>query len=67
MIDDENENDDVSVWEIWVKMRIVIEFDSKTCLFVEELNDSKTDRFNDVSISLSCECFFLIQMTNETR
>jgi hypothetical protein len=62
MIDDENENDDIFAWKIWVEMRIVIEFDFKTCLFDEKLNDSKINRFDDVSIeiSTSCEYFFLI-------
>ncbi len=69
MIVDEDENDTAADWEIWVEMRIVIEFDFKTCLFVWELIDSKIDRFDDVSIeiSTSCKCFFLIQMTDETR
>jgi hypothetical protein len=69
MIDVEDESDAAVDWKIWVKIRIVIEFDFKTCLFVEKLIDSKIDRFDDFSIeiSTSCECFFLIQMTNETR
>jgi hypothetical protein len=62
MIDDENQNDAIIDWKIWIKMRIVIEFNFKIYFFVEKLINSKVDRFDDVSIEIStlCECFFLI-------
>jgi hypothetical protein len=68
VIDDENENDDVFAWKTWIEMKIVIELDFKICFFDERLNDSKINRFDDVSIkiSTSCECFFLIQIIDET-
>jgi hypothetical protein len=50
-------------------MRMIIEFDSMTCLFVEDLIDSMIDRFADIELSTKNDSsrFFLIQMTNETQ
>jgi hypothetical protein len=43
---------------------MIIEFDSKACLFVEDLIDSKIDRFADVLFEISTKNdssrFFLI-------
>jgi hypothetical protein len=50
---------------------MIIEFDSMTCLFVEDSIDSKINRFADVLFEISTRSdssrFFLIQMTDETR
>ncbi len=52
-------------------MRMIIEFDSMICLFVENSIDSMIDRFVDVLFEISTindfSRFFLIQMTDETR
>ncbi len=52
-------------------IRIIIEFDSMTCLFVADSIDSMIDRFADISSEISTKSdssrFFLIQMTDETR
>ncbi len=59
-------------WLNWDEnMRMIIEFDSMTCLFVENSIDSMIDRFVDTLSEISTKSdssrFFLIQMTNETR
>ncbi len=57
-------------WLNWDEnMRMIIEFDFRTCFFVEEKNDSRTDRFVDISEVKRDDSsrFFLIQMINETR
>jgi hypothetical protein len=49
---------------------MIIEFDWKVCFFVENLIDSKIDRFADlfeISTRSDSSRFFLIQMINETR
>ncbi len=50
-------------------MRMIIEFDFRTCLFVEDMIESMIDRFVDVSEMNKDDSsrFFLIQITDETR
>ncbi len=59
-------------WLSWDEdIRMIIEFDSMTCFFVENLIDSMIDHFADVLFEISTKNnssrFFLIQMTDETR
>ncbi len=57
-------------WSNWDEdMRMIIEFDFKTCFFVESMIDFVIDRFVDVSEMKSNDFFrfFLIHVTNETR
>jgi hypothetical protein len=59
-------------WLNWdEEIRVIIEFDSKACFFVENSIDSMTDRFADILFKVSTRSdfsrFFLIQMTDETR
>jgi hypothetical protein len=54
-------------WLSWdEEIRMIIEFDSRICLFVEDSIDSETDRF-EISTRNDSSRFFLIQMTDETR
>ncbi len=50
-------------------MRMIIEFDFRTYLFVEDMTESMIDRFVDVSKMNKDDFsrFFLIQITDETR
>ncbi len=50
-------------------MRMIMRFDSKACLFVEDMIDSIIDRFVDVSEMKENDFFrfFLIQITDEIR
>ncbi len=49
-------------------MKMLIEFDFKACFFVENMLDSMTNRFVDVSeIKRNDSRFLLIQITDETR
>jgi hypothetical protein len=50
-------------------MKMIIEFNSKICLFVENMINSMIDNFVDVSEMKENDFFrfFLIQITNETR
>ncbi len=61
----------VADWLSWhEEISMIIEFDSRTCLFVEDSIDSETDRFADlfeISTKDDSSRFFLIQMTDETR
>jgi hypothetical protein len=61
----------VTDWLSWdEKIKMIIEFDSRACLFVEDSIDSEIDCFADLSeISTRSDSsrFFLIQMTEETR
>ncbi len=55
----------IADWLSWdEKIKMIIEFDSKACLFVEDLIDSKIDRFADVLFEISTKNdssrFFLI-------
>ncbi len=59
-------------WLNWDEdIRMIIEFDSMICLFVESSIDSKIDCFVDALFEISTRSdfsrFFLIQMTDETR
>jgi hypothetical protein len=66
------ESETTMTWLSWdEKIRMIIEFDSKACFFVEDSIDSVIDRFADISLKISTKNdssrFFLIQMTDETR
>ncbi len=68
------ENDETTTtttnWWSWNEnMKMIIEFDFRTCLFVEDMIDSMIDHFIDVSEINENDFFrfFLIQMTDETR
>ncbi len=57
-------------WSNWDEnMRMIIEFDFRTCLFVEDMIDFVIDRFVDVSKMKKNDSFrfFLIHVTDETR
>ncbi len=57
-------------WLNWDEsMRMIIEFDFRTYLFVEDMTESMIDRFVDVSKMNKDDFsrFFLIQITDETR